>query len=423
MTTQTQTCQPPPRLGPRPLGLHMAIEGWIQQISCAGLMPSKNGWPPWNQTLPNPLQVLAAEKQKQKPDLLQGTWTEHIEPAPFIDAVHRGARDRLESFVAGIKAYQTHAHFRSFQAPPSIWSNGSASLIAYGDAEGRVPVLFIPSLINRAYILDLAEDRSLVRTAAGADLRVYLLDWGEPNAAEKNFAIEDYVDGVVIPALEEIKRRTGHKPIVVGYCMGGTLALAPTILRPDLVSGLALLAAPWDFHIESESSRFFLQLARQPLEIMLDAEGCASVDLLQALFASLDPTLAGRKFRRFARLRQGSTQAQQFVELEDWLNDGVPLAAPVAREVLFGWYGANDPILGRWRVGDVAINPSRIACPTVAFIPGQDRIVPPASARSLADAIPQATVHDVDIGHIGMIAGGSAPRRVYEPLIRWLKAV
>ena len=247
------------------------------------------------------------------------------------------------------------------------------------------------------------------------------MDWGEPNEAEKNFTVEDYIDGIIIPALEEIKSRTGQAPRLVGYCMGGTLAVAPAVLRPDLVSALALLAVPWDFHVDSDASRFLIALARGPLEVMLESEGNASVDLLQALFASLDPTLAGRKFRRFAGLDPASESACRFVELEDWLNDGVPLAAPVAREVIFGWYGANDPALGAWRVGDTVIEPARIGCSTAAFIPSQDRIVPPESARRLARAIPGAEVHDVNLGHIGMIAGGSAPRRVYDPLIQWLK--
>ena len=76
---------------------------------------------------------------------------------------------------------------------------------------------------------------------------------------------------------------------------------------------------------------------------------------------------------------------------------------------------------GRWRVGDVAIDPGRVTCPVIAFVPSQDRIVPPASARSLAHAIPRAEVRDIDPGHIGIVASGAAPKRVYEPLMHWLK--
>lgn len=420
MTLQIPSIEKPLRPGPRPLALHMAMEGWIQQTSCAGLMPLRGDWPNLNQSQPNPVQVVAALAAGKKADDLKGPWTEHLDAAPFLDAVTREAGARLEAFVAGVKAYQTHPYRRTLEPPPSIWANGSASLVAYGNSNAGPPVLFLPSLINRAYILDLAEDRSLLRAAAASGLRPFLLDWGEPAAAEKDFSIDDYIDGVVVCALEEIKRLTGQVPRLVGYCMGGTLSVAPAVLRPDLVSALALLAAPWDFHVESEASRFLITLSHQPLDLMLGAEGCASVDLLQALFASLDPTLAGQKFRRFATLDPASSHARRFVELEDWLNDGVPLAGPVAREVIFGWYEANNPMHGRWCVGDAAIDPGRVACPTIAFIPGQDRIVPPASARSLAHAIPDAEVRDIDLGHIGMIAGGSAPARVYEPLIQWL---
>ena len=368
---------------------------------------------------------MAALAAGKKPEDFTGTWTDYLDPVPFLDSVTREARSRLETFVTGVKAYQVHPYRRGLQPPPPVWRQGSASLLAYGevgDGPSKGPsVVFIPSLINRAYILDLAEDRSLMRTAAAAGIQSFLLDWGEPNEAEKNFTVEDYIDGIIIPALEEIKSRTGQAPRLVGYCMGGTLAVAPAVLRPDLVSALALLAVPWDFHVDSDASRFLIALARGPLEVMLESEGNASVDLLQALFASLDPTLAGRKFRRFAGLDPASESARRFVELEDWLNDGVPLAAPVAREVIFGWYGTNDPALGAWRVGDTVIEPARIGCSTAAFIPSQDRIVPPESARRLARAIPGAEVHDVNLGHIGMIAGGSAPRRVYDPLIQWLK--
>ena len=71
-------------------------------------------------------------------------------------------------------------------------------------------------------------------------------------------------------------------------------------------------------------------------------------------------------------------------------------------------------------IGDTVIDPRRIVCPTLVLIPTQDRIVPPASARRLAELIPRADARTIDLGHIGMVSGGSAPRRVYAPLLAWL---
>ncbi|MDE2007564.1 MAG: alpha/beta hydrolase, partial [Rhodospirillales bacterium] len=109
-----------------------------------------------------------------------------------------------------------------------------------------------------------------------------------------------------------------------------------------------------------------------------------------------------------------------FVALEDWLNDGVPLAAPVARECLSGWYGANTPARGEWRIAGLAVDPARLACPAFVAVPARDRIVPPESAAPLARAIAGAQLHSPAAGHIGMAAGAGAERALWAPLAAWL---
>jgi polyhydroxyalkanoate synthase len=58
---------------------------------------------------------------------------------------------------------------------------------------------------------------------------------------------------------------------------------------------------------------------------------------------ALDPFLAERKFIRFAGLDTAGDAARSFVALEDWINDGVPLAHEVALECARSWYRGNDP--------------------------------------------------------------------------------
>lgn len=410
-----------PRIGPRPLPLHMALEGWILSSSFAGLMPSSSAWPSWNQnpSASDPAHRVAAQAAGQNPEAFTAPWQNVLDPVRFLDALTRQGTDRMATFVAGVQAYQTHPHRRTLAPLPSVWKCGAAHLRAAG-GEGPA-VLYVPSLVNRGYILDLAADRSLLRASAAQGLGAFLLDWGDPSPAELAFTLADYVEGVLIPAMEEIAARTGKPVRLAGYCMGGVLTTAAAVLRPDLVDALALLAVPWDFHTESAAARALFKALEAPLAVMIDAEGQASVDLLQAMFASLDPTLVGRKFRGFAALDPASEEARRFIELEDWLNEGVPVAAPVMKELLSSWYGANDPARGAWRIEGTVIDPARIACPTLALIPSQDRIVPPESARALANMIPGAVIRDVPLGHIGMIASGSSPKRIYEPLIAWLR--
>jgi polyhydroxyalkanoate synthase len=203
--------------------------------------------------------------------------------------------------------------------------------------------------------------------------------------------------------------------------MGGLLALALARRRRSLVSALALLATPWDFHAERAGQARLLGLLADGFGAAFAALGEVPVDMLQTLFAALDPLLVLRKFVRFAALPPGSVAARDFVAVEDWLNDGVPLALPVARECLAGWYGANSPGRGRWRVAGKPVLPARVAAPCLVVVPAQDRIVPPRSAAALAGLLPTAERLEPPLGHIGMMVAREAPAAVWRPLAQWLQ--
>src|SRR5205085_2724773 len=136
------------------------------------------------------------------------------------------------------------------------------------------------------------------------------------------------------------------------------------------------------------------------------------VSVIQTLFLALDPFLAERKFLRFGALDQAGAAARAFVALEDWINDGVPLARKVAVECLQAWYGDNVPARGAWQVGGRPVRPDDLGAPTLVVLPRRDHIVPPRSAAPLAEAIPQAEVLNPPFGHIGMMASRQAPETV-----------
>ncbi|MBI3451670.1 MAG: alpha/beta fold hydrolase, partial [Rhodospirillales bacterium] len=274
--------------------------------------------------------------------------------------------------------------------------------------------------INRAYILDLTPARSLLRHRAEAGFRPFLVDWDRPGPTERSFGFDDYILGRLGRALDRVRVLAGGRPAVVGYCMGGLLALALAAARTAEVSGLALLATPWDFHADRPGVARAMGYAVAPWLPLVEMLGEMPLDLLQSLFFGLDPFLGARKFRAFAALDPASPRAEEFVALEDWLNDGVPLAAAVARESIFGWYGENTPGRGEWRVGGRAVRPEMLAMPSLVVVPEQDRIVPPASAAALARAIPGAETLAPPLGHIGMMVGGRATETLWRPLAAWL---
>lgn len=406
----------PQRLGPRPLGLHLAtaITTWLSSASALPhLRSSSPGSKPmpgaiaWHPSLHERGAQLVAELEAADPDALR-------------IAVGREVRKRLDELERGIRLYRHHPYRRSPSAAPVVWSEGTTRLLDYGTGGAGAPVLVIPSLINRGYILDLWPERSFVRALAQAGFRPFLVDWDRPGEAERRFGLDAYIGGRLRGALRHILSTTGRSPVVVGYCMGGLLAAALAGLQPREVAALVLMATPWDFHADKPELARALAASVTPWMPLFESLGVMPLDVVQGLFSALDPFLVVRKFCAFARLDGESDRAREFVALEDWLNDGVPLAAGVARDCLIGWYGENAPGRGGWTVAGQTIDPGTIRMPTLIIVPEQDRIVPPPSARALAQAIPHATVLAPPLGHIGMVSSRRAPAELWPRITDWL---
>lgn len=408
--TDTDSADMPPgtqeqRQGPRPLPLHLmaALSSAISAIAC--LPAARTGRMPWHPRL-------AAEAAELTEDMRE------VDAAALQHAVIEEAFARLRALHDGIARYHEHGRARRQRDEPELWRAGSTSLRDYG-GDGR-PVFFVPSLINRADVLDLQEGVSLLQWLKTQGLRPLLVDWDCPGPDERDFDLTDYICKRLEPALDRAVALAGGPVPVVGYCMGGTLAVALATRRQNDISGLALLATPWDFHAEREGQEHILSAIRPILDVVLQQFGELPVDLLQAIFANLDPNLAQRKFARFASNRGRDQAGDLFVALEDWLNDGVPLVPQVARECFDHWYGENRTAAGTWRIAGMPVDPASLRLPTLLAIPAADRIVPPASARALATILADVTLCEPAAGHIGMVVGSRAERSLWRPLAGWL---
>ncbi|WP_425456721.1 alpha/beta fold hydrolase [Denitrobaculum tricleocarpae] len=407
----------------------MACTTWTS--SSAGLTLLKNGWPlsnPNNPASGNPEngQALGIETLLSQIEGLEGD--------DFNKALTQEVSARLRALLDGIQSYRSHPYRRDLEDPPSAWQEGSARLLDFGlakhrskrpGAKSKPAVLVVPSLINRSYVLDLSEKRSLCRWLAGQGFRPFLMDWGAPNGTEQRFGLSDYTCGYLERALDHVLSVTaGRPPVLLGYCMGGLLTLALAQRRAEDVSGLALLATPWDFHA-GENALPDGQLAAVSSSCLPLASrlGYLPVDTLQSLFALLDPMAVTRKFVGFSKLDPDSQSAREFVAVEDWINDGVPLAAPVAGECLEGWYRRNLTARGEWEIDGEKVRPEHLDLPCLAIVPAQDRIVPPGSALALCKALRSVELLRPRSGHVGMVVGQQAREDTWQPLAAWLSAL
>jgi len=411
------------RLGPRPLPLYLttAMLNWSgSRLASESL---KNGLPAWNSALESVQRELEPQQTDSAAQTTGSGGPDEQEAwRDFVAAVDRAILERSQDLLDAILIYRKHPYRRETEPAPVAWRAGTTALLDYGtrNLDGP-PVLVIPSLINRFYILDLKSDRSLLRDIEARGFRPFVIDWGHPGEEEAGFHLTDYIAGRLEGCLDAVRAITGQPPIVLGYCMGGLLALALASRRQDDMRALGLLATPWDFAAGAPPVAACLPLIRPLLTLASDQGRVIGTDLLQALFHLLDPMLVIRKFLRFRELEADGAAAEDFVALEDWLNDGVPLAGPVAAETLLGWYGENQPGRLLWKVAGRTVDPGRITLPAKVIIPSRDRIVPPPSAEPLGGLLPHAETLHVPLGHVGMMASRNAKRAVWEPLGAWME--
>lgn len=309
--------------------------------------------------------------------------------------------------LAGLAKYQVAPRSLSRPPRPVVASCEGATLRDFG-GDGP-PVVVVPSLINPPAVLDLAEDSSLLEWLATQGLRPLLVEWNHAPAPHAGPDVAGHVTDRLVPLL----RAVGEPVLLVGYCLGGTMALAAAQLVP--LRALALIAAPWHFDGFSEAARAEITGLWRQAQPACAALGLVPMEVLQAGFWRLDPRRVVRKYADFAALPDGPT-ADAFIALEDWANGGAPLTLAAGREMFEDLFGGNVTGEGRWMVGGKVINPDAIACPAVDFVSLSDRIVPAASSARLPDR------RELTAGHVGMVVGRNARAQLWEPLTAFLRA-
>jgi polyhydroxyalkanoate synthase len=320
---------------------------------------------------------------------------------------HRGTDAAfVRRVLAGLNAYRVAQRPPRPPAMPEIARVGRARLLDYGGA-GR-PVLFVPSLINPPYVLDLAAHNSMLRWLAQQGIRTLLLDWGDPREGGETLSVGGHVEALLLPLIAAL----GETPMLAGYCLGGTMTIAAAALAET--AGVITIAAPWRFDGFPDAARADLAKLWQTYRAPAETLGLFPMEFLQTAFWQLDPERTLAKYADFGALAPDSPEAVGFVTLEDWANDGPPLTVTAARELLEDMFSANLPGTGAWRVGGAIVDPAALRCPLLNIVSTRDRIVPAASAPEAGESIL------LDQGHVGMVTGRRAMSGLWTILARWI---
>jgi len=286
------------------------------------------------------------------------------------------------------------------------------------------PVLLCYALINRAYILDLQPDKSVVRRYLEQGFEVYMIDWGAPSPSDRALTLDSYVNGFLKKSIELILRRHQRDDLhLMGYCMGGTLSVLFTALHPEPVKTLTLLATPIDFSRPDSLLNLWTDRRYFDVDALISTYGNCPAWFLQLCFLGMDPVrnFLDKPISFYEHMDDPRSVASYFA-LEHWLNDNIPVAGETFREFVKKLYQGNQLVRGQLTVGDRRIDLGAITCPLLLLTATSDHLVPPASTEGIRPHVASRDVQSLYAsgGHVGLVVGGKAHKVLWPAAMSWL---
>lgn len=307
-----------------------------------------------------------------------------------------------------------------------VLSRGTLNLYHYRpvvDEVYRTPVLFVMATTNKAYVFDLAPGQSFVQFLLERGYDVYVIDWNPPRRDEARLGLADYVDDFIPACVAEVQSRSGEEEVsLVGYCMGGVLALIYAALNtPGPVRNFACFTTPFDwskfglFNAWSDT-RYF------DLETVLAAHGNMPGEVINASFEMLRPATKLTSQVQLWDNIWNDEFVKSYRALDRWGAETLPLAGDYFRDIVNELMTANKLYTGELTVAGRRVDVGRVVAPFLHAVAEHDHIVPLASSRELVDRVGSTDKEMVVLkgGHVSLIAGQNAVRRLWPRLDAWL---
>jgi polyhydroxyalkanoate synthase subunit PhaC len=288
--------------------------------------------------------------------------------------------------------------------------------------EARPAVLICYALINRPSMMDLQEDRSLIRSLLAKGIDVFLIDWGSPDGSDRYLAMHDYVNRYLHHCVEQVLRIRGESQVnLVGVCQGGTLSLCYTAQHPDKVRNLITMVTPVDFHTPADLIGKWVR--HVDVDKLVGNFGNVSGETLNAVFLSLLPfRLMSQKYVGLLDIAQDPAQLENFLRMEQWIFDSPDNPGEMFRQFSTWFYKENRLKNGTLTLSGKPVDLKQVTMPVLNIYATQDHIVPPPASTCLQDLIGSRdyTTHAVPSGHIGIYVS-SKTKELPTTIADWLK--
>lgn len=294
------------------------------------------------------------------------------------------------------------------------------------------PVLIVYGLVGRYTMIDLQEDRSLVRNLLLRGVDLYVVDWGYASRADQYLNFDDYVAYYLDECVDAICRENTIDSInLFGICEGGVFTALYAAQNPEKVSNLVVSITPIDFAADQEDddpSHGFINLwmrnlDAEDIEAMIAAYGNLPGEVMGSVFQAMTPVKSMVKYNLdFIDIAADDSKLLNFLRMEKWLADRPHHPGAAAKQWLIDLYKNNLLVKGEFVLAGEKVNLQTITMPVLNVYAERDHIVPPPCSKALKKYVGSKDYTELALpsGHVGIYVSSRLQGVVSDNIFTWL---
>ena len=286
----------------------------------------------------------------------------------------------------------------------------------------RIPILIVSPTSNRGYVFDLARGQSLVEYLLTRGYDVFMIDWLPPRREESVLTLEDYVLDFLPMCMAVVRERSGQEEAtLLGYCMGGTLALLYASLFPATQANLVLFTTPVDFR-HMALFRVWGDEKHFDVDRLVEAVGNVPGEFILSAFDMMRPANRTAGLLHLWTNMWNDDYVKSYRMFDRWSAETLPLAGQYFRQTTKEFLWRNSIMTGELSIGGRLVDLSNIINPVLSIIAQHDHVVPQAAAQPIVKMVGSAEREEIVVkgGHVSVIAGPSAVTRLWPTIDKWL---
>lgn len=304
-----------------------------------------------------------------------------------------------------------------------IWKKNKASLWYYPSPNRKYkePIFIIYSLVNQAYILDLAPTMSLIEAFTKAGYDTYMIDFGIPAFEDRHVSIDDYITRYIQKAYQRASRHAkADSMTVIGFCLGGTLAAIYAAVAKENIKNLVLAVSPIDFSAFPVFDEWLKGLRDGSIQIeeLIDTIGIVPPECVKYGTRLLVAPVSYVHYLNLLNRAYDPLYREKWTRMNKWTLDHIPVSGVAFKQIMNDLIRDNKIVEGGLTINGEEVDFKNIQCNMLVFSTKSDPLVPSQLCEPIMDLVASKdkTFILFEGGHASLVANEHMP----VPMEEWL---